>query len=99
MEAICNVDVCVWKRVSEIQLRSPMKGPKGFRLASRTLARCSAGATPVGEDVESGQHPSSSSSSRGHDSLSKCNIQDVGCIAQHVDELSAWADRLQVQKN
>lgn len=61
MEAICNVDVCVWKRVSEIQLLQPYERPKGFRLASRTLAWCSAGATPVGGDVESGQHPSSSS--------------------------------------
>lgn len=66
MEAICNVDVCVWKRVSEIQLRSPMRGPKGFRLAPSTLARCCWShppQCPVGEDVESGQHPSSSSSS------------------------------------
>lgn len=91
-----RVCVCVWKRVSEIQLPQPYERPEKFGLASRTLAWADwSPPTPVGEDVESGQHPSSSSSSRGgHRSLSKCYIQDVVCIAQHVDELGTWADRL-----
>lgn len=94
MEAICNVDVCVWKRVSEIQLPQPYERPGWFRLAPQDP--CSVLLEPTHPSWRGcGVRPASKLQLQGgRRSLSKCYIQDVVCLAQHVDELSTWADRL-----
>lgn len=73
MEAICNVDVCVWKRVSEIQLLQPYERPESFQASFQDPCSVLLEPPQLERMWSQASIQAPAPAPEGHRSLSKCS--------------------------